>query len=240
VLAAKDAGLASEFFTPWELLKSEIMLFDRTGRPFETDVLIRPVERGVTIEPFLENTSQDDRLVHIALDEVLRLEEWSRAVGREVSSRRMLFGSDSSVRITGFSARGDIEWVISRLERLITGQNNIEPLCEEVARDEEHGFVTVESEGRWSLLDRTGAPLTKNYYEWIGECSEGLILAQKGGKCGFLDINGREAIPFVYDDATSFVEGCAYVRVGNENFFIDGTGKSIQTKGVGDLEKTLA
>jgi hypothetical protein len=222
VLAAKDARLASEFFTPWQILESEVVLFDRAGNPVAVDILVRQAERGIPAKEFLRQAADDKQLIGVALDEVLRLEEWSREVGREVSAKRMLFGTDGGVKVSGFSARGDIERVIAQLTRLATGQEAIEPIYEEVSRNENHGFITVESEGRWSLLDHTGVPLTDKYYEWIGECSEGLFLAQKGGKCGFLDKAGREVIPFVYEDATSFVEGCAYVSVGNEDFFIDG------------------
>jgi hypothetical protein len=240
VLAEKDAGLASEFFTPWRLLKREIVLFDRSGNPFEVDVLIRQAERGMPAEQFLQEAAGDGQLAGVALDEVLRLEEWSRDVGREVSARRLLFGEDGSVRVTGFSARGDIERVVARLERLTAGISDIEPFYEEVARDENHGLVTVENEGRWSLLDRAGTSLTEEHYEWIGECSEGLILAQRDGRCGFLDMSGREAIPFIYDDATSFVEGCAFVTLGGESFFIDGNGNLLQSKGDDEQKTKLA
>jgi hypothetical protein len=240
VLAAKDAHLASEFFTPWMLLEQEIVLFDRAGNPVEVDVLVRPAEKGFPLEQFLREVAGDEQLAGVALDEVIKLGEWSRGVGREVASHRLLFGTDGSVRITGFSARGNVERIVARLKQLTAEQSDIEPIYEEVARDESHGLVTVESEGRWSLLDHTGRSLTDEHYEWIGEVCEGLILAQKGGLCGFLDAAGREAIPFIYDDATSFVEGCAFVSLGGENFCIDGAGNRLAARGVGELETKLA
>ncbi|MDR0907103.1 MAG: WG repeat-containing protein [Rikenellaceae bacterium] len=163
-LATKDTHLGSEFFTPWQLLKREVVLFDRAGSPVEVDILIRQAEKGAQSKRFFQL----------------------------------------------------------------------------VSNDENHELVTVDSEGRWSLLDRSGAPLTYDYYEWIGELSEGLILAQKDGLCGFLDTAGREAIPFIYDDATSFVEGCAYVTLAGESFFIDGSGQRVAMCGGDALETKLA
>lgn len=303
-LAEKDKGLASEFFTPWRLLEKEIVLFDGAGNAVETDVLVRPAADGVTAERFLRETG-DPRLVSSVLASIARLDEWSREVGREVSGRRLLFGPDGSVRVTGFSAKGDLDKLVARLTgfsgqsdepaetgpasdgirdsyeweedesdgircvrdvggwRYVTGgdvpltdrvwlfaapfregraevetaegkglidkegRHILEPVYEELSWDEYWGLVAVMTEGRWSLLDRGGTLLTEDYFDWLGECSEGLVLAQKDGKCGFIDTEGREAIPFVYDDATSFSEGCALVTVGDESFYIDGSGNQI-------------
>lgn len=105
------------------------------------------------------------------------------------------------------------------------GRAVLEPVYEELSWDDYWGVATAMAEGCWSLTDRDGALLTREGYDWLGECSEGLILAQKGGKCGYIDTEGREIIPFVYDDATSFSEGCAFVTSASESFFIDRTGK---------------
>ena len=107
------------------------------------------------------------------------------------------------------------------------GRAVIEPVYEEVAWDEYFGLVTVMAEGLWSLFDREGELLTTDAYDWLGECSEGLLLAQKEGKCGFIDAEGREVIPLVYDDATSFSERCALVTDGEESFFINSKGEKL-------------
>lgn len=103
----------------------------------------------------------------------------------------------------------------------------LEPVYEELSWDEYWGLATAMTEGWWVLLDRDGELLTRERYDWLGECSEGLILAQKEGKCGYIDTEGREVIPFIYDDATSFSEGCAFVTSDGESFFIDGRGKTL-------------
>ncbi len=108
-----------------------------------------------------------------------------------------------------------------------TGRAVLEPVYEEIAWDDLWGVVAVMVEGRWSLVDRNGILLTAVPYDWLGECSEGMVLAVRAGKCGFVDVEGREVIPCVYDDASSFSEGCAVVSLGNDSFFIDSRGERI-------------
>ena len=107
------------------------------------------------------------------------------------------------------------------------GRTVLSAVYEEVVWDDHWGLASVMTEGRWSLTDREGIPLTDGFYDWLGECSEGLVLAQKGDKCGFVDVAGRETIPFIYDDASSFSEGCALVSSGGESFFINARGMRI-------------
>jgi hypothetical protein len=109
----------------------------------------------------------------------------------------------------------------------IRGREVLSATHEEVVWDDYWGLATVMTEGRWSLSDRDGNTLSKGDYDWLGECSEGLVLAVRDGLCGFLDTAGHEAIPCIYDDASSFSEGCALVSRGGEGFFIDSRGRRI-------------
>ncbi len=98
---------------------------------------------------------------------------------------------------------------------------------EEYTWDDYWEVATAMNEGCWMLIDARGRRLTTEHYDWLGECSEGFILAQKGTKCGFIDLSGHEAIPFVYDDASSFFEGCALVTRNGESYLIDPRGNKI-------------
>jgi hypothetical protein len=114
----------------------------------------------------------------------------------------------------------------------IRGRAVLEPVYEEVVWDDFWDLAAVMVEGCWWLVDREGKALTTETYDWIGECSEGLLLAQKWGKCGFIDTRGREAIEFLYDDASSFSEGISLVRLAgaggsSEIFFIDPHGRRL-------------
>ncbi len=96
----------------------------------------------------------------------------------------------------------------------------LETTCEELTWDALWGVATASRDGQWMLLDRDGNLLTTATFEWLGECAEGLILAQRDGKCGFVDARGREVVPFIYDDATSFCAGEALVTAAGKSFFI--------------------
>jgi hypothetical protein len=109
----------------------------------------------------------------------------------------------------------------------IAGRRVLEPVYEEVVWDDYWGLVTTMAEGRWLLADSDGTVLTAEPYDWLGECSEGMVLAQRGDRCGFLDICGREVVPCIYDDASSFSDGCALVTLDGEEFFIDPRGRKI-------------
>jgi hypothetical protein len=105
------------------------------------------------------------------------------------------------------------------------GRRVIEPIYEELVWDDYWGLATVMREGRWSLIDSDGKVLTEVSYDWLGECSDGMVLAQRDGKCGFVDMRGREAVACMFDDASSFAEGAALVTLDGEEFFIDSRGE---------------
>jgi WG containing repeat len=50
---------------------------------------------------------------------------------------------------------------------------------------------------------------------------------QSDGPYGYIDRNGRFAIPPQFDEADEFSDGLAHVRVGNKHGFIDHTGKLV-------------
>ena len=68
-----------------------------------------------------------------------------------------------------------------------------------------------------------------NEYDDIGSLNEeGLALAKKDGKFGFIDQTGKEIIPPVYDEVGSFnQQGLALVKKDGKSGFIDQTGKEI-------------
>lgn len=90
------------------------------------------------------------------------------------------------------------------------------------------GVASVSADGMCGLSDRDGVMLTPLSYEWLGSWREGLLIARREDKYGFLDALGREAIPFEYDEASSFsADGTAPVRKVEEGFLIDKTGRRV-------------
>jgi hypothetical protein len=65
------------------------------------------------------------------------------------------------------------------------------------------------------------------------------IVANMGGKCGYVDENGKWAIPAIYDSASPFyADGLASVSAGEERIFINKKGEKVFSlpKGVWDSD----
>ena len=58
-------------------------------------------------------------------------------------------------------------------------------------------------------------------------CKDGMIVAEKYGKYGYIDKTGNIVVPFKYDRAWNFSEGLARVMKDGKRGFIDKTGKEI-------------
>jgi hypothetical protein len=117
------------------------------------------------------------------------------------------------------------------------------------------GFARVERMGRLGLLDRNGTvafgsaspvgseALYRACARLICTVSEGLVLDVKGGKCGYRDTSGAVVIDYAYDDALSFSEGRAGVKVGRKWGFVDRAGRQAvvpQFEEVGSFHEGLA
>ena len=48
-----------------------------------------------------------------------------------------------------------------------------------------------------------------------------------GEKCGYINKQGEIVIPLIYDDASSFINGRAYVERDDMSFYIDKKGEVI-------------
>ncbi len=79
--------------------------------------------------------------------------------------------------------------------------------------------------GKAALADIDGNPLTDFVYEHIDFFSEERALVRKeDGKWGYIDKNGVEIIPAVYEKASQFYHGLASVTEDGVDSFIDTTG----------------
>ena len=65
----------------------------------------------------------------------------------------------------------------------------------------------------------------ERFYSYLGKMSNGLsAAANENRKYGYVDINGKVIIPFIYDNATEFKEGVAVVtkcEVFTKEYLID-------------------
>jgi hypothetical protein len=221
-IAERDGDLDGRFFTRWELLEQETVLFTENGDAVRVDILARHTPGGTPLKRYLDAAlARGDTW---ALADVARgfdeMAEWNRRAGRGgIALERVIVRDRGEVALTGFSATDETE----RIERMLKAYTRYE----DYVWDGDRGVATVNAEGCWSLAAVDGTTLTAERYDWIGECSEGLFLAQRDGKCGYLDPGGREVIPCRWDDAASFSEGRALVCSGGERFFIDREGERI-------------
>lgn len=109
----------------------------------------------------------------------------------------------------------------------VRGQYVLPPHYEEMCWDEYNGIAIVMRYGKWSICNRDGKSVGKERFDYLGVCSEDLIVAMRDGKWGFVNLQGCVTIPLEYDDATSFVDGRAYVCKNGRSFTIGRSGKEI-------------
>ena len=64
-------------------------------------------------------------------------------------------------------------------------------------------------------------------YKRIGCLSEGLAVAQKEHKFGFINAEGKVVIPLEYDHVSDFKEGLAHAKKGSKKGYIDTQGKTV-------------
>lgn len=87
--------------------------------------------------------------------------------------------------------------------------------------------ATASRDGLWHLYDRCGRQLTAEGADWMGDPSEGRLLIRRGGRFGFIGLDGRPVTTLRFDEAYSFRNGRAAVRIRGEWFQIDPDGHRI-------------
>jgi hypothetical protein len=110
----------------------------------------------------------------------------------------------------------------------VDGRWIVAPHCEDVSWDSVHNVAIVTANGLSGLVNRAGEPLTEVAYDQIMEGKEGLFAVRQGRRFGFLGKDGTMAIAPQFDDALSFRDGHAKVRLGGEYFLIDREGVIVQ------------
>lgn len=81
-------------------------------------------------------------------------------------------------------------------------------------------------DAKWGMVGRRGE-IVPPIYESLENLADGMFVAKKGRKYGYLDANGKEVTAFVYDDAETFSDGRGLVRVKGTYGFVDRTGNLV-------------
>ncbi len=95
----------------------------------------------------------------------------------------------------------------------------------------DHNCFIACKNGAFILLNRATEVISKNRYNWIGEFSFGLAVAESSdsGKKGYIDINGNEITPIIYDEALSFHNGIGKVCFEDKWFNVSTDGDVIDS-----------
>lgn len=87
---------------------------------------------------------------------------------------------------------------------------------------DENVCVGGDTQGRWYIYDRMGRQLSTVGCDFMGDASEGFVVARRGGRYGYFSTDGKRHTDFIYDEAYSFSGGRALVRrKGGPYFHID-------------------
>lgn len=94
-----------------------------------------------------------------------------------------------------------------------------------------NGYVAVQKDEKYGLMDKTGKLVLDYTHEFIGKYAEGLAPAKKGDKWGYIDLSGKWVIKPTYSGAEKFNNGLAAVSKGplfeSEWGFINKEGKVV-------------
>lgn len=97
---------------------------------------------------------------------------------------------------------------------------NIAPLTEEL--------IAVSENEIWHFVNTSGKSVNEFAYTAVSYLSDdNLGRVVRNGKIGFIDATGKETIPCKFDEADSFVEGKAKVKLNGQEFYIDTKGNQI-------------
>lgn len=69
------------------------------------------------------------------------------------------------------------------------------------------------------VINAKGGVVVDKISDQIGEYKEGLAVVKKGELWGYIDVNGKEVIPTIYESSTDFEEGLGVVQLLTVNTF---------------------
>ncbi len=108
------------------------------------------------------------------------------------------------------------------------GREVVPTICEDLSWIADNGVILASFEGKWRFLDRSGHPVGKQAFDYVGDFSCDLAHVRRDGKCGYVDRRGEVVIPLTFDDAGSFSPGgFANVRKKGDRFTIDTEGQIV-------------
>jgi len=80
------------------------------------------------------------------------------------------------------------------------------------------GVLPVQTGGSWGLINTQAGEVLSAKYEAIGDFNDGLAPARFGGRWGYIDKTGYFVVEPVFNYASPFVGGAAFVRTRDNKF----------------------
>ncbi|MBO5806175.1 MAG: WG repeat-containing protein [Tidjanibacter sp.] len=208
--------LAREPFHPLTLLTQ--MLKTRTHNPLR----IIPTEHPKQTEPHIKIDFSLCDQVMPASDLIVRYRRgnyWGYAHynGEQIGVEKPLLGATDfeEGRAVVLTERG--YGMIDSKGRFVLGDHWSE-ICwycnENIA-------TAADNDGRWHIYDRMGHQLSAVACDWMGDASEGFVVARRGNKYGYFSTSGHKRTDFIYDEAYGFSNGVARVCHNGHYYHID-------------------
>lgn len=82
-------------------------------------------------------------------------------------------------------------------------------------------IITAASDNLWHIYNRSGRQLSVVGAEWMGDASEGFIVARRGNKFAYYSTSGTQLTDYIYSQAHSFNQGVALVEHRGKHYYID-------------------
>lgn len=119
----------------------------------------------------------------------------------------------------GYISPSGVYVIEPQFDRAFSFRNNRAPVYESSQSRVKEYFINPQGEKVFEVqVGENG---------WYGDFVEDRLLVCKEGKYGFLDPEGNEAVPFIYEEAYDFNQGLALVCKDGKYGCIDKTGKEI-------------
>ena len=88
------------------------------------------------------------------------------------------------------------------------------------------GVGIAEFDSGYVLIDKSGKVLASGF-EFVDLVSNGRVPARRDGKSGYLNLQGKVAIPLVYEECRRFSGGLAAVKKGGKWGYVDSAGQPV-------------
>lgn len=209
-------GLANQRFMPLELLQP--LLASRTPQC----ILTAPQDHSLPEEKLLTVDFALCDSVEIASDEIVRYRRGGRWGYAHTNGEAIIIEREIIAAYDFEEGRAVIRTprgygLVDSSGRLV--MNDVwEQMC---WYGDENVCIASDNLDRWHIYDRMGRQLTTVACDWMGDASEGFVVARRGARFGYFGTDGQRRTDFLYDEAFSFCEGRALVRRKGDYFHID-------------------